>query len=401
MKICFVGLEIIPIKSGVVLGGISNVVQLSKELSSRGHRILVLTSDVNRVCHGILSEPWGQIHPHPVHGQYTSVRSSAEFLIKVIHSIVREYHQERFDILHFHSSYPAFGLISLLSRAVVRAPKVFTLNSPIQPKPLRDRKGIYQRLSSPFWARLFLSGVKLIAINQNVKRSLISTGFNKSAISLLPPAIDTARFNAHLDSTLKREELKVNKETPLILYCGNWAKWKGIDILLESMVSVVRELPGARLITAWGEAYDWYDKRRKAISQKIQALHLEKNIIELDIIPDMERLMAASNVFVAPFLNTDGVVDSPVSILEAMSCATPVIATRVGGIPEIVNHKQNGLLVPPGNPSELASAILYLLKNKGESRRMGAKGAELVSQRFSVEMVVDRLEEIYQEMIKG
>ncbi len=401
MKICFVGLEIIPIKGGVVLGGISSVVQLSKGLSGRGHQVLILTSDVNRVCHGTLSEPWGEIHPHPVHGQYASVRSSAEFVIKVIPSIIREYHQGRFDILHFFSSYPAFGLISLLSRAVVRVPKVFTLDSPIPPKPLRDRKGIYQQLSSPFWSRLFLSGIKLIAINQNVKRSLISTGFNESAIALLPPAIDTARFNARLDPAPKRAELKVAQETPLVLYCGNWAKWKGIDILLESMVGVVRELPGVRLITAWGEAYDWYDERRKAISQKIKAWHLEKNIIELGIIPDMERLMAASDVFVAPFLNTDGVVDSPVSILEAMSCATPVIATRVGGIPEIVDHKQNGLLVPPGNPSELASAILYLLKNRSESRRMGVKGAELVSQRFTIEMVVDRLEEIYQEMIKG
>ena len=115
-------------------------------------------------------------------------------------------------------------------------PKVFTLYSPIQAKPLGDRKGIYQSLSSPFLSRTFLSGVKLIAISQNVKRSLIKTGFKEADITFLPPVIDTTQFNPKINRYRKREELKVAKETPLVLYCGNWAGWKGIDFLLEAMV---------------------------------------------------------------------------------------------------------------------------------------------------------------------
>ncbi len=400
MKICFVGFEIVPRRNGIFLGGwANNAMQLAKGLVKRGHEVLVLTSDINHAYREPFFMDSVEMHPLSIGGKYGSARSGAEFILKAIPAIAKEHQRRKFDVLHLHSAYPPFGLISLLSRALVRMPKVFTLYSPIQPKPLRDRKGIYPSLSSPFLSRPLLSGVKLIAISQNVKRSLIKTGFKEADITFLPPVIDTTQFNPKINRYRKREELKVAKETPLVLYCGNWAGWKGIDVLLEGMVHVLKDSPEVKLVTAWGEAYHWYDERKAAIRQKIQDLHLGKNIIELGIIKDIENLMASCNVFMAPFLNTDGVADYPVSILEAMACGTPVVATKVGGIPEIINHEQNGLLVMPGNPDELAKAISYIFENRDKAQQMGKEGARFVQQNFSPDIIIEKLEKLYAELL--
>ena len=382
-------------------GWANNVVRLAKGLSQRGHEIYVLTSDINRVCQGVISTPWGKIYPISVRGKYGSVRSGGDFLIKVVYTMIKNKFNKKFDVIHLHSAYPPFGLITLLSGTILKIPKVFTLYSPVQSTPLNDRKGLraYQHLSTPLFTKIFLSNVKLTAISENVKSSLIKIGFKEKDVQLIPPSIDTDIFNPDIESC--KSELGLSEDTPVILYCGNWAEWKGVDVLLESMNEVVKSFPEAKLITAWAELYDWYDDRKRMLDQRIDAFNLKTNIIEKGIVENMWKLMATADVFVAPFLNTDGVADWPLSILEAMACGTPVVATKVGGIPEIVKHHENGLLVEPSNKFELANAIIYLLENKKESKRMGINGAKLVSEKFKTERVVDELERVYEGVISN
>ena len=401
MKICFVGMEIIPSKEGAFIGGTANnVVRLAKELSKRGHSIHVITSDINRIHNGVFSTSWGEIYPIPIHGKYGLARSGIEFLVKVVPVIIKEYREKKFDILHFHSAYSVLGFIRIFSTVFNRIPSLFTLYSPIR-RPLRDRKGIYQQLSSPIFSKISLSGGNIIAASENTRKSLTEVGFRGEEILFFPPVIDIAIFNTSLSKHEKREELGIPEEAPVVLYCGNWAVWKGVDILIESMVEVIKEFPGTKLITAWGEPNDWYDQRKIMLTKKIKNLHLDEVVIEVGIVKDIEKLMVSSNVFVAPFLNTDGVVDQPLTILEAMACGTPVVATKVGGIPEIVKHHENGLLINPGDKFELANAIIYMLENKKESKRMGINGAKLVSGEFKTEIVVDELERIYEGVISN
>ncbi|MCK4251787.1 glycosyltransferase family 4 protein [candidate division WOR-3 bacterium] len=404
MKICFIGMEIVPSKDGAFIGGlVNNVVRLAKGLSKKGHAIHIITSDTNNVLHNkILSFAWGEICPIPIHSRYGSTKNSAEFLIKVIPRILREQREKNFDVIHFHSGYSTFGLVPTLSNVFLKVPTIFTLYSPIQSKPLKDRKGIYQRLSSKFFSRIFLFNAgKITAISKNTKKSLKDIGFEEEDIVFTPPVIDTAFFNPLLPKQQKREELGILMEGPMILYCGNWAIWKGVDILIEATPELVKEYPDIKLVTAWGEAYDWYDERKVMISKKIKELGLDKNAIELGIVKDIEKLMAASDVFVAPFRNTDGVADQPVSILEAMACGKLVIATNVGGIPEIVKHKVNGLLIEPNNVHVLKNALLYILEHKNEARKMGENAANYVAENYSVDVVVEKMERLYEEVISN
>ena len=404
MKICFIGVEIVPSKDGAFIGGlVNNVVRLAKGLFENGHDIHVITSDINNISHGkVLSLQWGKIHPIHLHSRYGSTKSSAEFLIKVIPRILREQREKKFDVIHFHSGYSTFGLVPTLSNVFLKVPTIFTLYSPIQAKPLKDRKGIYQRLSSKFFSRIFLFNAgKITAVSRNTKKSLKNIGFEEEDIVFTPPVIDTAFFNPLLPKQQKREELGIPMEMKMILYCGNWAVWKGVDVLIDAMPELVKEYPDIKLVTAWGEAYDWYDERKVMISKKIKELGLDKNAIELGIVKDIQLLMAACDVFVAPFRNTDGVADQPVSILEAMACGKPVIATNVGGIPEIVKHKVNGLLIEPNNVHVLKNALLYILENKDEAKEMGNNAAKYVAENYSMEVAVEKMEMVYEEVIQN
>lgn len=404
MKICFVGVEIVPSRDGAFIGGlVNNVVRLAKGLSENGHDIHVITSDINNILHGkVLSLQWGKICPIPIHSKYGSTKSSAKFLIMVIPRILREQREKKFDVIHFHSGYSTFGLVPTLSNLFLKVPTIFTLYSPIQSKPLKDRKGIYQRLSTKFFSRFFLSKAgKITAISENTKKSLKDIGFEEEDIVFTPPAIDASFFDPSLPKQQKREELGIPMKAPMVLYCGNWAVWKGVDILIDAMPELIKEYPDIKLVIAWGEAYDWYDERKVMISKKIKELGLDKNAIELGIVKDIEKLMAASDVFVAPFRNTDGVADQPVSILEAMACGKLVIATNVGGIPEIVKHKVNGLLIEPNNVHVLKNTLLYILEHENEARKMGENAAKYVAKNYSVDVVVEKMEMVYVEVISN
>ena len=86
------------------------------------------------------------------------------------------------------------------------------------------------------------------------------------------------------------------------------------------------------------------------------------------------------------------------SILDAMACRLPVVATKVGGIPEVVKHRETGLLVPPRSPSALAKAILKLYDNRELALSLGQKGYQVVHQKFSAEAMADKIILLYEDI---
>ena len=107
---------------------------------------------------------------------------------------------------------------------------------------------------------------------------------------------------------------------------------------------------------------------------------------------DIPRLLPLLDVFVLASLY-EGL---GIAILEAMAAARPVIATEVGGVPELVIHCETGLLVPPGKPGALADAIQWLLSRPEEAKTLAARGRERARKHFSIESVVRKHEELYE-----
>jgi len=163
---------------------------------------------------------------------------------------------------------------------------------------------------------------------------------------------------------------------------------KGIQYLVEAMVKVIKAFPNSRLLIV-GDGTE-----RQAIEDKICGLDLQNHIILTGHREDVAELLQAMDIFVLPSLNEGmGRV-----ILEAMVYAKPVIATRTGGIPELVQDGVNGFLVTPAQSDELADAMIKCAVNPTLARQLGEHGKARVKDMFSLDIMVKKIEQLYNEL---
>ncbi len=411
MKICMICPEIGNSGGNAFIGGhVNNAVQLSKALFDRGHEITIVTTPHRHPDdqpNGGLK--WAEVVCLPISGTYPSIKYGLEFTFKTLQRI-RELHKiKKFDVIHGHSGYSMLGLITGISSKIARVPSIHSIYSPIQPIVSHNTVMFF---SNKILSKFYLSQVnKIIAVTENIQRSLIGAGLPKYKIEMVPPSIDTNIYNPSISGEDMRKYIGIDLDQPLLVYVGNLTKIKGIHVLIEVLRIIVRQFPNIRLLMALNmplskyeeeDSVGLYDTERDfKIKEKIKSYGLNDNIIPLGIVKNMPQVIAASDVFITPFLNTVGVVDYPTSMLEAMAVGKPIIATKVGGIPEIIKHKKSGILVEPNNVDELVAAILYMLNNKEEAKNMGKEGAKTISENFRLEIVVDELERIYEVVISN
>ncbi|MGB9802180.1 MAG: glycosyltransferase [Desulfofundulus sp.] len=130
---------------------------------------------------------------------------------------------------------------------------------------------------------------------------------------------------------------------------------------------------------------------RRVLEEESRALGLEGRLFFTGERRDIPQILSLMDVFVLPS-TTEGL---PLTILEAMAAGKPVIASRVGGLPEVVVDGETGFLVPPGDPQALARALAQLLVNRQKAEEMGQKGKQRVMQHFTVQTMVRKIEEEY------
>ena len=136
---------------------------------------------------------------------------------------------------------------------------------------------------------------------------------------------------------------------------------------------------------------------QNALLEEVDKAGAPERVIFAGMRKDVPRLLAASDVFVLPTL-TEAL---PTVLAEAMAARLPVIASRVGGIPEMIADRQNGFLVEPEDLDGLSSACIRLLENPDERAAMGAAGWKIVNQKFSIQRQVEQLKELYLEQLQA
>lgn len=395
MKICFIGLEIIPQKNLTFYGGLqNNVIRISKGLQKLGnYEISIFTSDVNRRLIHPLKTPWAEIYPIKISFPYSSIFFGMEFFLKIIKKSIKYCNKSEFNILHIHSAYPFFGVLSKF----IDIPSIMTLYSPFL-SGLGGRGWFFKKISHYSMNNFYLSGVDhFIALSKNVKFDLIKSGIPDKRINVIPPIVDDV-FKPEVDKKIMKRKLHIDDEDPILLYCGNWTPWKGVDVLINSLKKVKKYFNNVKLILAFGEPINWQSDMKRKIDNQIMDLNLESNIIQIGFIDNIEELMAASDIFIAPFKDTREVADIPLSIIEAMACGKTIIATKVGGIVEFISHNKNGYLVEPGRDEELADAIINLLSNIPLKNSIGENALKYSHKTFGLTEVSKKIEEIYKKM---
>jgi glycosyltransferase involved in cell wall biosynthesis len=177
---------------------------------------------------------------------------------------------------------------------------------------------------------------------------------------------------------------------PVVGNIGALVAHKGHRHLVDAAAIVVREVPDARFVIL-GEG-----ELREALEHQVRHLHLERHVFLPGFRADVLALLKGFDVFVMSS-ETEGL---GTSILDAMACGKPVVGTRAGGIPEVIDDGVTGEVVPAKDPKAMAKAIVGLLRDPERRARMGAAGLERVRDRFTVERMVSGTRRVYEKAVK-
>ena len=232
---------------------------------------------------------------------------------------------------------------------------------------------------------------RVIVVSKKTMEYVLKLGADKSKTSVIYNGVDTDYFHP-MNKEESRKKLGLPKNRKIILSVRRLVYKNGLDTLIESVPLLTRDHPDLLFVVA-GKG-----PSRKLIEDRVKELGIDANIKLTGFVPD--RLLPvyydAADYFILPSASGEGL---PLVLLEAMACGLPVIATTVGGTPEIIKHMKNGVLVPPRNPEAMAETMAKLLSEERLGPTIGEEARRIVEDRFTWEENLRRLQNIYSEFL--
>jgi glycosyltransferase involved in cell wall biosynthesis len=252
--------------------------------------------------------------------------------------------------------------------------------------PLSRARCITDPIGSRSRAFVFKHGCSQIVADASViKRQLVEKhGIDPAKIEVIGSAVDLKKFEPPRDRTKFRHEIGLSDETPLIGNVGMIRPDKGQLELVKSARLVFQERPDARFVIV-GQGTGIL-KRGINVRNAIDRAGFADKIIMAGYRWDTPNVYAACDIIVIASLRTEA---SPIVLREAFASGRPVIATKVGDIPEIVRHRENGLLIEPANTQALASAILEFISDPELAAYCAANGLLYATENFSFDKMMD------------
>ncbi len=290
---------------------------------------------------------------------------------------VRRWIQEsRASLVHAHL--PATGV---LARLVASVPVVYTEHN------IADS---YRQPTLTLNRITYGRNTRVIAVSDAVARSLESYRGPKPVV--IENGVHMPESSASVERI--RSELLGDEKSVLVVHVGNIRPHKGHRTLIEATKHIISAAPGALVVSIGGEKFpgDLDRVRSEAaeagVSSSLRFLGRKENATDY---------LAAADVVVNPS-DAEGL---PVALLEAMALARPVVATAVGGVPELIDSGTSGVLVEAGRPDLLATEVLRLLEDPGRAKALGSQASETIRRRHSLEAMVRSVEAVYDEVIRG
>lgn len=294
-----------------------------------------------------------------------------------IDKIIKSYNPH---IVHTHRYVLRYVLPSLLIHKV--PVKVHTVHNMADKEV--DRVG---RLVHKF---AFYLGVIPISISKLVSESLT----NLYGIRDIPLILNGIPVEYYQRPNITREQWRerenFQKEDFLYVNIARLVPQKNQKLLIEAFLKGPAKYDNAKLIIV-GEGEEYEKLKQMTIEYR-----LEKKVYFLGVRTDIPEILNASDVFV---LSSDW-EGNPLCVMEAMAAGKPVIATSVGGVPELIRHNETGILVPPRDVNALAEAMLMLIENKSLFQKLGIEAKEVASREFDISVMVRKYEELYDNFLK-
>lgn len=355
---------------------------LALEMSKRGHTIDVFTTAWN--SHYTLEMQHGMnIHRYGTLFKIASANFSGEFIFKKP--------KEKVDIVHAHFNMPYADYIGMKYSKEESIPFILTYHADAQ-----DKGGKFLRNQlMTFYNRHILHKVLdhadvIIATSKSYisKSKFLKEYQNK--IKVIPNGINLKEFQLNFSQEECREKLGLPQDKKIILFFGNIVPYKGPDVLLKAFSLIKSKFPQLMLVFA-GEGI-----MKQELKLKSMDMGLGNHVHFAGFVPNELKPLyyKSADIFCLPSVNLAeafGIVN-----LEAMASGIPIIASDLGGIPDIIKNGENGLLFEPGNIKELSQALEYFLQNEDDRLKMGKIG-EKKSKNYSWDKIAYETEEIYKK----
>ena len=343
-------------------GGERQVIELMRRQRAMGDEPHLAAPERSALAKRAAEERF-ETHPVPMRGTWDLGSALA---------LARLHRALRPEVVHWHAA---------------RAHALGAVASLFAPGPARilSRRVDFPVRRSPGSRLLYALPIdSILAISGGVRDALVRSGVPATRIQIVPSGIDFEPFEAPFDRGDARRRLGLADEELLILQVAALAPHKSQTDLLRAAASARARRPDLRFWIA-GEG-----PLRVELEAEHRSLNLGDTVRFLGFREDVTELLRAADLFViSSYLEGLGT-----SILDAMAAGLAVVATRVGGIPEIVEDQVTGILVPPRDPEALASAILELAGDRARRARLGERGRER-ARAFSADATAERTRDAY------
>jgi glycosyltransferase involved in cell wall biosynthesis len=228
---------------------------------------------------------------------------------------------------------------------------------------------------------------QLIAVSQAIERKIRDEGRDTAPVRLIYNGVDLERYDHQEACCTLPEEYGMEAGSQIVGVVARLEPEKGHPTLIEAWPKVLRAVPDSYLLIV-GEG-----SRRDALEAQARELRVAHRVVFTGRRDDVPAVTAALDVAVLPsYREAQGL-----TILEAMALSRPVVASNVGGIPEMIEDGRTGLLVPPHDSDALAAAIVRLLTDHPLADTLGRAGHDLVHDRFCIELMVSATQSVYDE----
>jgi glycosyltransferase involved in cell wall biosynthesis/protein-tyrosine-phosphatase len=310
----------------------------------------------------------------------------------IVRFLTRFLRERDVDVVHTHR-YKDSVLGSIAAKAAGVPHVIRTVHG--LSEPMRGwHRAKYQVYDALDRATLWCCADRVVAVSRRMAETLKESGYRAHTVTHLHNGVDLRNVETMRPPGDVRRTLGIADDEVVIGTAGRFARVKGHAYLVQAARLILQQEQRARFLFVGSGPLE------NELLESARQLRVDRRCLFVDPATDRRAgiydLIAAMDLFVLPSLN-EGI---PMALLEAMALARPVIASAVGGIPEVVTDRVNGLLVEPGDDGRLANACLELARNRLWAQTLGARARREVEKDFSHEKNGRGLLDIYREVLK-
>lgn len=305
--------------------------------------------------------------------------------LQSIYSLIKLLRNTPFDIIHCHGLKAAI-IGGIAARTVRHENIIYTAHSNISFKTFQIANTILYKTAEKTASHI---SRQIIAVSEGMKSEMIMRNIPAERITVIPNGIDANKFKIETDKKRIKVQLGIPEETNVVGTVARLAPQKNLETFLKGASILLSTMPELMFIIV-GDG-----PLKKQLQDRATELGIKNKVIFTGYRSDIPEILHIMDVFALSSW-TEGL---PITVLEAMAAEKPVVATRVGGTPEIIKDGLTGLLVEPYDAEGLAEGLVRILSNHLLADALGTAARKSVVENYTIEKMVKSTEKVYSDLI--